>query len=850
MKMEKKNLRKGLFAVLTVFAAVCLLFAACKHDPEPTASEQTDFTALGTAIDAAEDLLGEVPVYDPNGNWEDGDEYVLQADWDIFNAAIETAKAVYNNTASTQTQVDDAVTALEAAQGVFQTKIISTPPEPADFTALGTAIDAAEDLLDEVPVYDPESNWEDGDEYVLQADWDIFNAAIETAKAVYNNSASTQTQVDDAVTALEAAQGVFQTKIKEYDSTTTAKEALESAITQANALYATVTVSSDDGAGLAAGIKYASAAAREDFADAISDAQDVYDDPNVSVSAINLALTALNEAIETFEDEIKTAAGGGEPTDLIHHWWLNGNGNDEVGGKNLTTSEYSAGFSETEPLWSRGVMKADPLGATLWGDHIAKVEFDSNLQLSELTATIWIKPDDLDYYYQKFDPPEYGSWNDAQSFLSLRSGNGDNCDLYELAYCNGRIGLARGGRLADTSSLNTLSYEVYPEDYNDRWTHLAVTFEAGKAVLYVNGQKVLDMNGNVSLWDMHSSYGGKTVAINTPVIDGIWIGGRSFYSQFYGLMSDVRLYDKVLSAGEIAAIMAESPVTYTSTVSGVNVSPPTATVVKGRTETFTVNVSGIHNAPTPRTVTWSIDGANGNETTDGTTINATGLNTAVLHVSDSESLASLTVRATSNTAGFTGVSDFAVITISDPPSFIPEVTHEPLTTGNDLAMGWDSYWGGDVRRGYGLFSWMDGEQVGGRYATEQAKKIKAYDPDSYFGLEFNGLGADWPDQVQINGNGDMVNFRDGFLTLSLTPSNGESIYIALAYLDTIADGKGKAYFPVAPIQVFLEDNPDSYFSTGYYIGYSLTLERGAYGNPQIVEFETDKINLEVWVPKQ
>jgi len=76
----------------------------------------------------------------------------------------------------------------------------------------------------------------------------------------------------------------------------------------------------------------------------------------------------------------------------------------------------------------------------------------------------------------------------------------------------------------------------------------------------------------------------------------------------------------------------------TPTVTSVTVSPATPNVVKGTTQTFTATVTGT-NSPA-QTVTWSIVETNKNM---GTTINTSG----VLTVAAAETLASLTVKATS-----------------------------------------------------------------------------------------------------------------------------------------------------------------------------------------------------------
>jgi len=101
----------------------------------------------------------------------------------------------------------------------------------------------------------------------------------------------------------------------------------------------------------------------------------------------------------------------------------------------------------------------------------------------------------------------------------------------------------------------------------------------------------------------------------------------------------------------------------TPTVASVTVSPATATVAKGATQTFTADVTVTNNAA--KTVIWSIVQTNKNA---GTTINASG----VLTVAAAETLTSLTVRATS--------------TVDDKKSGTATVT----VSGGDIAVTFNS----------------------------------------------------------------------------------------------------------------------------------------------------------------
>ena len=101
------------------------------------------------------------------------------------------------------------------------------------------------------------------------------------------------------------------------------------------------------------------------------------------------------------------------------------------------------------------------------------------------------------------------------------------------------------------------------------------------------------------------------------------------------------------------------------TVTGVTVSPTTATVAKGRTQQFTAAVSGDNNPA--QTVTWTVEGGG-----TGTSISAGGL----LSVGANETAATLTVKATSTVD--TSKSGTASVTVSSSGQ-TPGVTVSPAT---------------------------------------------------------------------------------------------------------------------------------------------------------------------------
>jgi hypothetical protein len=78
-----------------------------------------DKSALQAAINEAEGLYNNAVVGYENGNY-------LQADKDAFRTAIDAAIAVFNDTDASQSQVDSATAALNAAKAVFQASVITS----------------------------------------------------------------------------------------------------------------------------------------------------------------------------------------------------------------------------------------------------------------------------------------------------------------------------------------------------------------------------------------------------------------------------------------------------------------------------------------------------------------------------------------------------------------------------------------------------------------------------------------------------------------------------------------------------------------------------------------------------
>ncbi|NOU98722.1 family 16 glycosylhydrolase [Paenibacillus planticolens] len=132
------------------------------------------------------------------GQYPNGSKAILQT-------AINNAKAVHDNAASTQSEVADALSALNAALTTFNNSV-HTDPGTVDKSELSKAITAAQSKYDAVT----EGNKIGQYPAVARA---ALQAAITSANTVFNSSAATQTEVNTAITDVNTALQSFQTKM-------------------------------------------------------------------------------------------------------------------------------------------------------------------------------------------------------------------------------------------------------------------------------------------------------------------------------------------------------------------------------------------------------------------------------------------------------------------------------------------------------------------------------------------------------------------------------------------------------------------------------------------------------------
>jgi len=240
-----------------------------------------------------------------------------------------------------------------------------------------------------------------------------------------------------------------------------------------------------------------------------------------------------------------TVSGGGGDAP-IHHWLMNGNPNDSVGGKDFTIDGNYVGFVHNQE-WDRQVMDFQGTNDPSEPYNLCWIENFNPPAMTELTTTIWLNPTD-----------EAKSLTGYRGILTLERPTSTNGGQYILVFQHGYLFLGYGNASIDDDL--TFNYGI------GEWVHLALVYKGNTATLYVNGVKVGELFEDIYCYIWWNSAGGVTssgnwedIPIKPPSFNSFWIGGQQATQHFFGLISDVRLYNKALSASQIMGIINEAP---------------------------------------------------------------------------------------------------------------------------------------------------------------------------------------------------------------------------------------------------------------------------------------------------
>lgn len=230
-----------------------------------------DKNELLSAIATANAKLGSAVAGNGPGNYP-------QSAIDTFEAAIAIAQEVFDDPDATTEQVDKAVSDLEDAEAVFDAAQISSVNKASLISAISSASAKVEGAV---------AGREPGQ--YPQAAINAFNRAISSAQRVANDNDTTQAEVDQALSDLQAAETVFDAaKIVNVN-----KAALTLAISGASSKSETAIAGS--------GVGQYPQSAIDAFRAAIDKAQAVVSDASATQAEVDQAVKDLRTAEATFD---------------------------------------------------------------------------------------------------------------------------------------------------------------------------------------------------------------------------------------------------------------------------------------------------------------------------------------------------------------------------------------------------------------------------------------------------------------------------------------------------------------------------------------------------------------------
>ncbi len=130
-------------------------------------------------------------------------------------------------------------------------------------------------------------------------------------------------------------------------------------------------------------------------------------------------------------------------------------------------------------------------------------------------------------------------------------------DFFHLGVNGGKLHFE--ARIASTIELYGISTGNVDDD---SWHHVTLTMDADGNHLYLDGQELTTGDGRVNY-----SSGGETTQrffADIPSADSLRVGAIEFapdtyFSEFNGMVDDLRVYDRALSSADVVEVMNYSP---------------------------------------------------------------------------------------------------------------------------------------------------------------------------------------------------------------------------------------------------------------------------------------------------
>jgi hypothetical protein len=220
--------------------------------------------------------------------------------------------------------------------------------------------------------------------------------------------------------------------------------------------------------------------------------------------------------------------------EFIISWWKL----DEGTGTIAYDSEGSNnGTLVNGPVWTSGQING-ALDFDGTDDYVSVPDSDSlDFTIENLSISLWIKPEDLG---DGGIVGKYDNWSEYNYAFWYAGG----ILYFEVGYSGEYAGdPARFEAVVSSTTVNTAN----------QWYHIAGTYDHNHVRLYINGQEVDSESENRNL-----GKGGDPLCISTVRYDGTTshpLNETNDY--FHGLIDDVRIYNRALSAEEIEQLYEE-----------------------------------------------------------------------------------------------------------------------------------------------------------------------------------------------------------------------------------------------------------------------------------------------------
>jgi len=300
--MTKKEKNRKI-SITTILVHLMLIFAisATLSCEDILGDTDVDTTALQEAIASAKNEKSGVLTSADGEDVAAGTYWVTNIQMNTFNSAISSAEAAFMS-ASNQSSVNSATTALKSAINIFKGQKKSGTMAAAIKTELITKIAQAENVKSNVIIAASASEVASGLYFVTQAVMTIFENAISAAKGVRDNSSANQSVVDNATTALSQAITAFTgARAPGNKASGFTQNELTALITMANNTKTDVIISVN-GDDVSPASYWVTSVDLAQFNTAITNAQTAANSGTGIDAAFNTLVTAMN----TFNNTLKT----------------------------------------------------------------------------------------------------------------------------------------------------------------------------------------------------------------------------------------------------------------------------------------------------------------------------------------------------------------------------------------------------------------------------------------------------------------------------------------------------------------------------------------------------------------